>query len=321
MKVLIFTILFLLPSLFWGQNIYSGIVIDSDTKEPLPFVNIRIGSSQNGFTTDIDGVFEYESSGKIENFEFSYLGYEKLKQTLEVIVQNTVFLTKNSIGLEEVVIDADYNPALSIIKKVIHNRRSNNPEKNLDFYYESYNKLTLGAELDSSKSTSEDSSYLMMQQFFANQNLMLIETVVETYHKAPNKTKDIVIATRTSGLQNTMVPMLATELQAFSFYNTFFTLSNVQYISPITNEGFSKYNYKLLDEYVENSDTVFVVSFWPKEKRVFKAMEGVLNISSDKYGVKNVIAKPVNSERVNGDSNKSKIPTDKWCLVSRAAEL
>ena len=56
----------------------------------------------------------------------------------------------------------------------------------------------------------------------------------------------------------------------------------------------SKYNYKLLDEYVENTDTVFVVSFWPKEKRIFKAMEGVLNISSDKYGVKNVIAKPVN---------------------------
>jgi len=294
MKLLIFIFLVLLPTLFWGQNIYSGIVIDSDTKEPLPFVNIRIGNSQNGFTTDIDGVFEYESSVKIENFEFSYLGYEKLEQTLEITIQNTVYLTKNSIGLEEVVIDADYNPALPIIKKVIRNRRSNNPEKNLDFYYESYNKLTLGAELDSSESASEDSSYLMMQQFFGKQNLMLIETVVETYHKAPNKTKDIVIATRTSGLQNTMVPMLANELQAFSFYNTFFTLSNVQYISPITNEGFSKYNYKLLDEYVDNSDTVFVVSFWPKEKRVFKAMEGVLNISSDKYGVKNVIAKPVN---------------------------
>ncbi|MBC8475705.1 MAG: carboxypeptidase-like regulatory domain-containing protein [Bacteroidetes bacterium] len=137
MKLLIFTILILLPTLFWGQNIYSGTVIDSDTKEPLPFVNIRIGSSQNGFTTDIDGIFEYESGGKIENFEFSYLGYEKLEQTLEVAVQNAVYLTKNSIGLEEVVVDADYNPALPIIKKVIRNRRSNNPEKNLDFYYES----------------------------------------------------------------------------------------------------------------------------------------------------------------------------------------
>ena len=296
MKLFMFSFLILLSTLFWGQNIYLGKVIDSETKEPLPFVNIRIGSSQNGFTTDIDGIFEYESGGKIENFEFSYLGYEKLEQTLQVAVQNTVYLIKNSIGLEEVIVDADYNPALPIIKKVIRNRRSNNPEKNLDFYYESYNKLTLGAELDSSGSTSEDSSYLMMQEFFAKQNLMLIETVVETYHKAPNKTKDIVIATRTSGLQNTMLPMLATELQAFSFYNTFFTLSNVQYISPITNEGFSKYNYKLLDEYVENADTVFVVSFWPKEKRVFKAMEGVLNISSDKYGLKNVIAKPVNSK-------------------------
>ena len=214
MKLFMFTFLILLPTLFWGQNIYLGKVIDSETKEVLPFVNIRIGSSQNGFTTDIDGVFEYESSGIIENFEFNYLGYEKLKQTLEVTVQNTVYLTKNSIGLEEVVIDADYNPALPIIKKVIRNRRSNNPEKNLDFYYESYNKLTLGAELDSLESSSEDSNYLMMQQFFAKQNLMLIETVVETHHKAPNKTKDIVIATRTSGLQNTMVPMLATELQA-----------------------------------------------------------------------------------------------------------
>ena len=150
MKLFIFSFLILLSNLFWGQNIYLGKVIDSETKEPLPFVNIRIGSSQNGFTTDIDGVFEYESDVKIENFEFSYLGYEKLEQTVEVAVQNTVYLTKNSIGLEEVVIDADYNPALPIIKKVIRNRRSNNPEKNLDFYYESYNKLTLGAELDSS---------------------------------------------------------------------------------------------------------------------------------------------------------------------------
>lgn len=293
MKLAIITILILLPAFFCGQNLYSGRVLDSDNLEPLPFVNIRIGSSQKGFTTDIDGVFEYESSGEIENFEFNYLGYEKLKKALELTVQNTVYLTKNSIGLEEVVIDADYNPALPIIQKVIRNRRSNNPEKNLNFFYESYNKLTLGLEFDSLKTTTQDSSVQMMRKFFANQNLMLIETVVETYHKAPNKTKDNVIATRTSGLQNTMLPMLATELQSFSFYNTFFTLSNVQYISPITNEGFSKYNYKLLDEYVDNSDTVFVVSFWPKEKRVFKAMEGVLNISSDKYGVKNVIAKPL----------------------------
>ena len=61
MKLFMFTFLILLPTLFWGQNIYLGKVIDSETKEVLPFVNIRIGSSQNGFTTDIDGIFEYES--------------------------------------------------------------------------------------------------------------------------------------------------------------------------------------------------------------------------------------------------------------------
>ncbi len=55
MKLVVFTILIVLPSLFYGQNVYTGIVIDNDTKEPLPIVNIRIGSSQNGFTTDIDG--------------------------------------------------------------------------------------------------------------------------------------------------------------------------------------------------------------------------------------------------------------------------
>ena len=57
MKLFIFTYIILYPTFLIGQNVYSGIVKDIDTKEPLPFVNIRIGSSQNGFTTDIDGVF------------------------------------------------------------------------------------------------------------------------------------------------------------------------------------------------------------------------------------------------------------------------
>jgi len=286
----------LFPILFYGQYNYSGVVLDSITHEVLPFVNIRIGSTSNGFSTDIDGMFEYESQKKIPFFEFNYIGYTSSQTVLEPEVLNKIYLVSSSIGLNEVVIDADYNPAIPIIKRVIENRKENNPENNLDYVYESYNKLIVGAEYDSLKAVSKDSAIQKMQQFFAKQDLMLIETVVKTIHKAPRQTKDFVTATRTSGLQNTTLPMLATELQSFSFYNTFFTLSDVQYISPITNEGFTKYTYKLLDEYIEGHDTIFVVSFTPKKGRAFDAMSGVLYISTYRYGVKNVIAKPVTSE-------------------------
>jgi len=105
----------LFPILFYGQYNYSGVVLDSITHEVLPFVNIRIGSTSNGFSTDIDGMFEYESQKKIPFFEFNYIGYTSSQTVLEPEVLNKIYLVSSSIGLNEVVIDADYNPAIPII--------------------------------------------------------------------------------------------------------------------------------------------------------------------------------------------------------------
>ncbi len=61
-------------SLF-AQQIVSGVVTSSDTKETLPGVNIVVKGTTKGVITDLDGNFiRLQADEKV--LQFSYTGYE-----------------------------------------------------------------------------------------------------------------------------------------------------------------------------------------------------------------------------------------------------
>ena len=59
----------------YAQNTVRGSVVDSETGEPLPGVNVIIQGTTTGVSTDFDGNYQISvSQGAV--LEFSHLGFE-----------------------------------------------------------------------------------------------------------------------------------------------------------------------------------------------------------------------------------------------------
>lgn len=286
---LIFILTFYLNS--FGQSI-KGKVIDFQTKEPLPFVNIFIAGSNNGCSSDVNGVFELQVSN-LDSYTviFSYVGFKRDTLLLKPNVNNEITLIPQN-ELQEFVIDIDFNPAIPIIQKTILNRKKNNPELNFNFSYITYNKMFLYANTSNVEMEGTDSAFKSSISFLDRQYLMLLETIEKNHHKKPGKDESKIMASRTSGLSSAMIPMLATEMQSFSFYPNTIKIGDKQFISPIAKEGFSIYNYQLVEVYEEFTDTVYTIKFKPKHSFKSNVLEGTLQITSDGFAIKSVSARP-----------------------------
>lgn len=281
-----------------GQYQIQGIVLDYSTHEVLPFVNIVSVSGKYGTSTDIEGRFTLKSNEKITQIKLSYIGYESLEITVNPDVKATIYLQKKTIELTEFVVFPGINPADVLMEKVIKNKKLNNPEKNVNFKYTSYNKLFITMALDSSlllhpeKIAAMDSSDQKAIRFFEKQYLFLAESVTERKFKQPDKSEETILASRTSGFENPLFNLLATELQSFTFYQDYISLAGINYEGPLTNNATRRYFFLLEDTLIEGKDSVFILSFRPKKGKDFKGMKGTLAIHTHGYALQTVIAEP-----------------------------
>ncbi|MBM3403963.1 MAG: carboxypeptidase-like regulatory domain-containing protein [Bacteroidetes bacterium] len=318
--------LMLCPSLkSLGQSyLVSGKVYDSQTKEPLPFVNIVINPTTSprkkmfGGTTDMDGKFRFSYPEPIVSLQFSYVGYHsqvipipKQKENIQVKLQRT------ELELAEVVIYPTENPAHRIIRNVVKNRDVNDPEKLSSFQYLSYDKVVF--TLDTSKNTLSDSVVRMsntkvgvqftmsdsiqpqqvddsLQKFLEKQHLFIMENVVERKFKYPDKNFNNVLASKISGLKDPLFVFLTTQIQSFSFYKEFIKIYTKSYVNPISPGSTGKYLFVIRDTTFQGNDTLFTISFRPRKNTNFEGLKGVLTIHTDKWAIQNVIAEPADDQ-------------------------
>lgn len=281
----------------FAQNYQEGEVIDQQSKEALAFVNVLFNNGQIGVSSDIDGKFKVPANGKVKSLLFSCIGYERKQISFEEFIANPkIELKAIAVGLGEVEILPGENPAHRIINLAIENRKINNPEKATPFHYESYNKLVFTAELDSldfsekDSLTARDSSDLKAQEFLSKQHLFMMESVTERNHIPPSFSKEVVLASRISGLQNPIFTLIGTQLQSFSLYNTYIDLFGEKYLSPISKGSTSKYLFILEDTLYSGKDTVFTMSFQPRKGTNFIGLKGSISINTNSYAVENFIA-------------------------------
>lgn len=79
-----------------------GVVKDSISGQPIPFVNIWLENEEIGTTSDFDGSFSIVVKDTNKNLVFSSLGFEK--KTVNAINVKEVFLKASLIELDEVVV-------------------------------------------------------------------------------------------------------------------------------------------------------------------------------------------------------------------------
>lgn len=223
-----------------------GNITDQNNK-PLPFVNILIENTYKGTTTNDDGYYEINSSTpKTYTIVYTFLGYKTIKKTVTIDkfpFQLDVTLEEELVSLGEVRINSEDNPANTIMRQAIAKRKANLEKINTfkaDFYSRGLIKIKdapkkilgqevgdLGGALDSTRTGI----------------IYLSETISKIQFLRPNKLKEKITASKVSGDDNGFSFNNAIDVD-YNFYKNTITFGN-EIISPIANNAFSYYRYKL----------------------------------------------------------------------------
>lgn len=299
---------FSLQALFAQAIQLRGRVINAETNEPLPFVNVVEIDAANGTSTDISGKFSLDTRRSPASVRFSYAGFVPQSLVFTSAEEGLLIkLKRRTYDLRGAVILPGKNPADEIIEKTSANRKNVDPRRAPDGYrYTSYNRMVGTGISDSSdmaririkeaETGQVDSSSFRTRRFLDQQYLFLSETVSERKFKPPGKSTETVKAYHTSGLQDPTVALFMTQMQAFTFYDEYFSILGKNYLNPLSKGSTSRYFFNIIDTVFSGVDTVLVIEYRPKQGARFEAMEGVLNINKDKLRLESAIARPLKSE-------------------------
>ncbi len=295
-KILLFSFL-LLCFHSHAQIHLQGIVLDSVSNEPLPFVNISVKGTSVGTSSGLSGKFELTVESLPVKLLFSYVGYEKKEILITTPGSYKIHLKNSGIELTEALVFAGPNPALRIMKKVVDHSEKNHPEKNGSFSYISYNKMVFtiasdSAELAEKKSTAKDKGEKEMFGFFEKQHLFMSECISEKKFISQNHQKETILSSKVSGFSMPVLSLISTQFQSFHFYTDEISLADVKYVGPVSQHGLNHYDFVLKDTFLLEQDSVFAITFSPKNENGIHSMKGVLQIHSDGYAIYNVIAEP-----------------------------
>lgn len=106
-KKFLFLLLFL-PFSVLAQGIIEGTVVDSNLKQPIAGVNVKVEGSSGSTNTDFDGKFRLPKVNKGDKLVFSFVGYTSQTVTFNNQQSINVSLVEESNELKEVVVQVGY---------------------------------------------------------------------------------------------------------------------------------------------------------------------------------------------------------------------
>ena len=319
-------LLFLLTlSTFTGTSQITGLVSNTEG-EPLPYVNIYQKNAATGTTSNGDGNYEL-AIAKPGNYTivFQFLGF----QTKEVEVSITSFpfelnvtLQEETTSLDEVFVDATGNPADRIIQAVLDQKPvivDKQKAYTADFYSRGLWRVEnapekflgqeigdLGGGLDSTRTGI----------------VYLSETISKIAYQAPDDFDETITASKVSGNDNGFSFNSAQEAD-YSFYENTLEI-NAQLISPLADNAFNYYNYKLLGAFREGNKLINKIAVSPKREndRVFSGVIYIVEDDWQLYGAEltttgKAIQVPFVESLVFKHNFKYDSQTDLWVKISQ----
>ncbi|MCB0401804.1 MAG: carboxypeptidase-like regulatory domain-containing protein [Flavobacteriales bacterium] len=285
-----------------------GTVVDAQTKEPLPFVNVAFKGANVGTTTDFDGKFSLETQWGTTVLQASFVGYKTASKTVQLGKSQEINfqLTNDAIEMETFTVKADKkryrnkdNPAVELIKLVIDHKDENRKES-LDYYeFDKYEKI----EIDLNNITEEflnkgwlkkkfqvvldhiDTSEVNGKPYLP---IFLRETASKMYYrKKPKTLKEYQYGSKMTGFEGYLddngISFIMDKLyQDIDIYDNNIDLLSNQFTSPISPLGTTIYKYFIIDTLDVNGYNCINLAFTPRNKAdfAFKGNMYILNDSS-----------------------------------------
>ena len=247
----------------------AGSVNGSVTNEdgsPVPFVTVYVEGTTIGTTTNADGKYQLELKDGYHTVVFRYVGYKTEIRPLTIEGKTTLDVTLKRIvfQLGEAQVDGSEDPAYRIMR-LARSRRKFYQKQVREYSCKVYVKGTnfiknlpkriLGQSIDVSGLDSSRSGIIYLS-----------ESLSEFHYKAPNKTKERVIASKVSGNSQGFTWNNATSLN-FNFYDRTYSLeglSDRDLVSPLSPSANLYYRYVYRGFYVEDSIIVNKIELIPR---------------------------------------------------------
>lgn len=294
----LFTILLLIAGLLGYAQPLEGVVVDAETQEPLPFVNILYNApAKMGTTTDVNGKFQIPDRGDILKVEISSIGFQPKNFEKKDVPRNSpwvIQLQSLNTQLEEATVLPGENPALRMVRNAIAHSDEHDPLKYDSYKYRGYLKNVLTRNLDSLVSARQQLGLMESDSAdMANRRyLMISESVSQIKSKRPASYDEKIIGTRISGFKNSPYAIGAENLQYFGLYDDVISVLTENYITPLAPGADKRYFYILKDTIIRDQDSTFIMYYQPKKGSNFEGLKGEMHLNTNGWALEYVYAEP-----------------------------
>lgn len=265
LKTFFFVLFFALLSSVVVAGSIDGQVVDEDGAV-VPFVTVYIEGTTIGTTTNSEGNYHLDLADGFHTIVFRYVGFKTQAKgvTVSGSTQLDIVLSRVVFQLGEAQVDGNEDPAYRIMRLARSRRkfyRDQVREYSCKVYVKGINhvknlpKRILGRSLDISGLDETRSGIVYLS-----------ESLSEFHFKAPDKTKERVIASKVSGNSQGFTWNNATSIN-FNFYDRSYDLeglSDRDLISPLSPSANLYYRYVYRGFYVEDSIIVNKIELQPK---------------------------------------------------------
>jgi len=281
-----FFLLLFLP--FFSQaTVISGKITD-EQNQPIPFVNVYIENTTVGTIANPDGQYSIEVPQGQCLLVFKMIGYKMQVETLQV---NSKPITLNvQLHIEQTALNAvtisgnAEDPAYRVMREVIKKRK---------FYLEQVHAYSCDVYIKGLQRIVKHPDKIMGYKVDAGGDIdstsgifYLSESVSKFNFEQPDKIREIMISSKVSGDNKAFSYNQASDM-LLNFYENVLqipVLSTRGFISPIANDAFLNYRYKMLGSFFENGLMIDKIQVIPKFPHA-PLFSGVIYIVEDEWRI------------------------------------
>ncbi len=254
-----------------------GTVVSQLTGEKIAFASLYWKKAGSGCVSDSAGGFILNVHYAEDTLIVSHVGYDAVNLPFHAGRDGrTMVIALSGKEGSEVLVNKKYNRGLLWWKKIVQHKATNDPRQFRDFSCDLYKKM----EMDLTNITKESFTKVKLLKPFQfltaymdsvseNKSFLPVfmkETMSKCWFRTnPDEKKEEIVAFRTSGMKNELVLHFIDGLkQEIDVYDNSIILFGKEFISPLSDDAATYYNFKAADTQYINGRRFLHLFFNPK---------------------------------------------------------
>lgn len=299
-----------------------GIVKDSVTLEPIPFVTIQFDGTNLGVFSDDNGTFKLSNRNNSTTVTISFIGYKN--KTFKIpagrVTETEILLQPDNQVLNEVIVrpkkekySKKDNPAVELIKRVIAHKKDYQVSNKDHYQYKEYEKIFFAFnEFEPEQPQFKRYEFIpkYIDTSLIDNKLILPLSVREKisevyYRKQPKSTKKIVKGYHIEGVDKTfdtegLDAMIKETFKDISIFDNSITFLLNEFVSPLSETNAVNFYRWYLSDTIKIDDERFVTLDFAPFNSQDLGFTGSLYIALDgSYAVRRAILRAPHKMNIN----------------------